>query len=114
MDIKIPGGAPEGKAVDAIEDAMESVEEAEAIAEVKPTSPQETDAITRIAEQVAASEIDRDQAVERIMEEVLNLDIVKGAPDEIRQEVLEVLGALLKTDPHLKSLAAALGSPKVD
>ncbi len=107
MDIKIPSGPPEGQAIDAVEDATKATQESaetQAASEVAPQDP-----VSQIAEQVARGEIGRDEAVDRILGEVLQADIVNAAPAEAREELGEVLRALLETDPHLKSLAAALG-----
>ncbi len=112
MDIKIPSGPPEGQAIDAVKDAAEATQESvetQAASEVVPQDP-----VSRIAEQVARGEIGRDEAVDRILGEVLQADIVKAAPAEAREELSEVLRVLLETDPHLKSLAAALGPANKD
>ena len=109
MDIKIPSGPPGGKAIDAVEDAGSAAESVAETTGVSPATPTDVDAISRIAEQVASGEITRDQAVEKILAEVIDADIIKAAPGEIAGELTEVLKALLETDPHLKSLLSTLG-----
>lgn len=109
MDIKIPTGPPGGDSVDAIKDAAEASESSSEASEVSSLSPESLDSISLIAEQVARGEIDRNEAVERILGDVMDSDMIQAAPDELKQELNEVLTSLLETDPYLKSLVAAIG-----
>ncbi|MCP4605946.1 MAG: hypothetical protein GY847_36440 [Proteobacteria bacterium] len=114
MDIKIPSGPPEGRAVDAVKDASNAIDAADETSEAKEIASVATDEVSRIAEQVARGEIGRSEAVDRILAEVLDADIVKAAPKELREELSQVLTAQLETDPHLRSLVAALGPKDSD
>ena len=108
-DIKIPSGPKPGAPVDATADIepgaagpVESV--------TSPDGATATDAVTRIAEDLAAGRIDGDQAVERIIAETMDSEMVKQAPDTLRAELAETLKNLIETDPHLRSLARGLGA----
>jgi len=68
------------------------------------------DPITRLAEALARGEITGDEAVERILEDVLSDEFLLGAPPQLAAEVREVLTAMVETSPHLSSLAASLGA----
>ncbi len=114
MDIKIPSGPPEGKAVDAVKDAADAIETTGETTQAQEAAPVATDAVSQVAELVARGEIGRDEAVEKLLAEVLDADIVKAAPAEAREELSEVLRALLETDPHLKSLSGAIGQESSD
>ena len=109
MDIKIPSGPPEGGAVNSVKDGAETVESASEPTEVSNIATESVDSISVIAEQVARGEIDADKAVEKILNDILDSDMVASGPDELKQELNEVLKSMLETDPYLKSLAAAIG-----
>ncbi len=110
MDIKIPSGPPEGRALDAVKDASDAVETTGEIAETQAAQPAgAVDDVSKIAEQVARGEIGRDEAIERLLNDTLGTEMVKAAPKELREELVEVLKAQLETDPYLKSLSAILG-----
>ena len=108
-DIKIPSGPKPGAAVDAptgVEDAVtQPAEQVEGTAGTAAADP-----MTRIAEDLAAGRIDGDQAVERIISETMDAEMVKRAPDSLRAEIAQSLQALIETDPHLRSLARGLGA----
>ena len=110
MDIKIPSGPPGGGAVDALDEAGKAVsgssgaKGASAAAEISGSDP-----VARIAEQVAAGEISRDQAVQQLLSQALDLELVKAAPKEAVAGLEEALRALIDTHPQLKSLVAFLG-----
>ena len=114
MSIKIPSGTPETKAVDSAKDAADVMETVNEAAEAQKAAPVAQDAVSKIAQQVASGEISRTEAIERLMAEALDSDIVKGAPDELKAELAEVLESMLDTSPYLKSLSAALGPPDND
>lgn len=109
-DVKIPGG-PAGKGVvDALQDAAEgAVEGASPQGEVGPVEQAAGDAVARVAEQVAAGQIGRTEAVEALLAEVLDSEPISAAPPGLREELGAALEALLETDPHLRALAARLG-----
>ena len=106
MSIKIPAGGGPG----AVTDIAGGLEKTEAAASIEAAGRTESaDAVGRIAEQVAAGEIGRDEAVDLLLEQVLDSKMVEAAPSELRAELEAVLRDLIETDPHLKSLAAAIG-----
>lgn len=111
MDIKIPSGPVQGGPADAVDRLSEEVGAAgEAAASVQEVSTStSSDAVSRIAEQVTAGNLSREEAVERIVSEVMESQIVKGAPQAVRAEILEMLEAFIATDPHLKSLISTIG-----
>jgi hypothetical protein len=110
MEIKIPSDPPGAGGVDALDEAGQSVAGSSetqgdpAAAEISGGDP-----VSRIAEQVAAVEISRDQAIEQLLSQTLDLNIVKAAPREAVAGLEEALRALIDTHPHLKSLGAFLG-----
>lgn len=83
--------------------------EVDAAAGAVPSAP--PDAVTRIAEDLAGGRITRDQAVERIIAEALDSELIRTAPGELRADVAHALEALLATDPYLQSLVRGLGNP---
>ncbi len=109
MDIKIPGGPPQGAPTDAITDAAQAAEESTESAATQSTEAAETDAIAQIADQVAAGKLAPDEAVERILGEVLNSESIQAAPPEVRAELADALRTLIETDPHLSALTSVLG-----
>lgn len=113
MTIEIPSGPPGSTPVGSAEAAGEALGAAGKAAETGGATAVGADAIARIAAEVAAGEIGRSQAVERLLAEALGSDIAARAPAAVRAELAEVLEALIETDPHLQSLAAGIG-PKTD
>jgi hypothetical protein len=71
-----------------------------------------TDAVTRIAEEVAQGRISREEAVQRIIGEALDSEVVRAAPAELRAEISAALEALVATDPTLQALVRGLGSAR--
>ena len=105
--ISSPLGTPEMKAVESA--AAAEVDEARALgAPAGAAEPAAADAVTRIAEDVAAGRLSRDEAVERIIGEALGSDLVRAAPAELRAEVAAALESLVATDPYLQSLVRGL------
>jgi PBP1b-binding outer membrane lipoprotein LpoB len=109
MDIKIPSGPPQGGAIDTVQDAPEAGSSAVETTEVSKLSSETVDSISTVAEQVARGEIDSNKAVEQILADILDSDMVNSAPKELKKELGEILKSLLETDPYLQSLAAAIG-----
>lgn len=109
MDIKIPSAPPGANAVDGVKEAAESVEGAEGVADSSQASRVDTDAISRIGERVAAGELDRGEAVRLILAEVLDSETVRALPQDLGEDLVEVLEALIETDPRLASLVSFLG-----
>ncbi len=106
MDIKIQRGVGEGAAADAVKDAASAADSA---AEIQETPVPSSDAVERIAAELASGEIGRKEAVERLIGEVLGSHMVSAAPKAVREELAEVLDALIQTNPYLRSLSAAIG-----
>ena len=113
MSIKIPSGPPQGDAIEAAKDAG-ATQGVDKTAETGTAAPIEQDAVSKIAEQVAKGEITREQALESLMAEVLDSDIVKAAPAELKEEIKEILETMLDTSPYLRSLSSALGPSDTD
>jgi len=110
MDIKIPSGPPAGQPVEAVEDPSKTAEAAGETSETQETAPVSADAVSKIAEQVAAGELSGDEAVELLLAEVLDSKMVQDAPASVKAELAEALRALVETDPYLGSLTSVLGS----
>ena len=110
MDIKIPSnvqrGSPVEQAADAVE-ASESTADASAIGDIEHV---DSSTVERIAAQIASGEIGRSEAIAELIGEILNSKMLDTAPIELREELSEVLEAMLETDPYLKSLAVAIGT----
>ena len=111
MDIKIPSGPARGGPTDAVDGMSQAVDAAgDAAASVQEIAESAgSDAVSKIAEQVLAGKLSREEAVDRIVSEVMGSEIVKEAPPGIREEIAEILDALVATDPHLKSLISNIG-----
>jgi hypothetical protein len=104
-----PVGLPESSELTGVSSGI--AERAEALDGAKGACAAEaSDPLTRIAEEIAEGRVSRDQAVERIIAETLDSEIVRAAPSEVRAEIKEMLDALVATDPHLQSLVRNLGS----
>ena len=113
-DIKIPSGSVEGQAIEAAETVRESVESTSETSEAARASGVGTDSVEQIAADVAAGRIGRPEAVERMLADVLGSEIVKSAPEALRQELESVLKTMLEDDPYLQSLAAAIGPHEIE
>ena len=109
-NIKIPSGPREVSPTQASETLEQTVESSAETAAVGAVDAAATAPLDRIAQQVAAGEIDHNEAVEQIIREVIGERLVATAPGEVAAEVEEVLRALLATDPQLKALLGALGT----
>ena len=108
MSAKIPSGPPGSAPVDDVAEAAETAGEV-----VEGRAPSEvigSDAVTRVAEELAAGRISGDEAVERVLAETLGSSMVAQAPAELRAELAAALRTLIDSDPHLRSLARALGA----
>lgn len=110
MTIKIPTGPGKTGGVETVKDVADTLESQEGVVPGGEVPQVDQDAIARIAEQVAKGQITRTEAVETIMATVMDNPAIQSVPDAIKNEIREVLQAMLETDPHLKSLIAALGS----
>jgi hypothetical protein len=109
MSIKIPSGPKEAGPIDAAEDVGESTESIGQTTDTESVSSTATDPIGHIAQKVAAGEIGRDQAIELLLAQDLDSNMVKSAPKEALGELEEVLRSALDTDPQIKSLLSFLG-----
>ena len=68
------------------------------------------DVVAKLAEELAAGRITGDEAVQRLMDDVMGMEMVVAAPESFQAEIREVLAAMLETDPHLSSLDRNLGA----
>ena len=103
-----PAGPAGTFAAEGVRDGL--VDRAELVGGAAPASgAAASDAVTRIAEDVAAGRVSRDEAIDRIIAEALDSEIVRAAPSELRAEISAALEALVATDPHLQSLVRGLG-----
>ena len=98
-------GAVETDAVGQVRDAVTQAPRSEA---PPPAQGIEPDPVEQIAKEVAAGDIGRSAAVDRIMAGVLSSPSVARCPETLRREIEDALGAMLETDPHLLSLASAI------
>lgn len=99
----------DGPTIDTAEEIRESTDAAGASAETPGIQGTAGDSVEKIAADVLAGRVGREEAVQRILADVVGSEMVRGAPDELRQELESVLNALLEDDPHLQSLLAAIG-----
>lgn len=109
MDIKIPSNVQKGSSVEQAADAIETSEAAADASAIGDVGHADSSTVERIAAQVVSGEIGRSEAIAQLVGEILDSKMLKTAPSELREELAEVLEAMLETDPYLKSLAAAIG-----
>jgi hypothetical protein len=105
MDIRIPSGPPSTPDIPAADGAAAETAAAGASGGIGAAG---ADAVQRVAEDLAAGRISRDEAVDRLLADALGGEMVQAAPAEVRAEIAEALRALVETDPHLASLVAGL------
>ena len=72
-------------------------------------APVPRDAVERIASQLIEGTLTKKEAIEQLLAQTMGTQTVQALPDDIQAEIMDVLQAMLETDPHLKSLVAALG-----
>lgn len=119
MTIKIPAEWGKRDGVEAVKDAADA-DSVGGVEEQKPTDPGEAiqgalnDPVARIASQLANGTLSKGEAIDQLLAHTMGGSSVKIVPESIKAEIEEVLRAMLETDPHLKSLVAALPQdPKV-
>ena len=112
-DFKIGPGPVKGSNVDGTEELRDSVDAAGGAEKTSDISGTGSDSVESIAADVAAGRVGREEAVQRILADVLGSKLVDGAPDELKRELESVLNALMEDDPHLQSLIAAIGPHKI-
>lgn len=113
-DIKIPSGPMGNQLIDAVKEANDTgttVQEAQSTAQAEPIA---ADPLDRIAEAVASGEISQAEAVDRILDEVMEVPMAKAVPEALRLEFEEMLRHLLKEDPYLRSLQAAIAPHEIE
>ena len=111
--ISAPLGPPEPASVEGA--AAAEVDKAEALnGPARAAESAAADAVSRIAEDMASGRITREEAVERIVGEALESDLVRAAPAEVRAEIAAALESLVATDPYLQSLVRGLASAPSD
>jgi len=105
-DMKIPSGGAGHQIADAVSEA------GDAPALTRPEEAADgagaADAVSRVAEDVAAGRISRDEAIERLLGETMSGDLVASAPEAVRADLERALRSLLETDPHLSSLVSSM------
>jgi len=106
MSIKIPTGPPGPVPTSEVSGVQTTPESAEIDAAASAGS---TDPVMEIARELAAGKISPGQAVDRLIAQTMDSDMVSGAPKNMRESLEETLRAMIETDPHLRSLAAAMG-----
>ena len=108
-DFKIPGGPKETPNVDLVGDLRDAVDTASKTTGIEASTARDVDSVEQIAADVAAGSISREEAVDRLLANVLDSAMVQSAPEALREGLKEVLETLLESDPHLGSLIAAIG-----
>jgi len=109
MEIKIPGRPAGSSEIEAVKEGAEAIEGRENVGDVGEIAPPQQDTVTRIASQLADGTLTKAEAVEQLLAHTMGSGAVQSVPEHIRSEIEDVLHAMLETDPHLKSLVAALG-----
>ncbi len=106
MSIKIPTGPPGAVPTSEVSGVQTAPESAEIDAAASAGS---TDPVMEIARELAAGKISPGQAVDRLIAQTMDSDMVSGAPENMRAALEETLRTMIETDPHLRSLAGAMG-----
>jgi len=104
-DIKIPSGPPAPREPESISETTAS----QADPEVNAVQPGAEDPVGKIAEDLAAGRIDRERAIDLMIEHTLDSRMVAAAPEGLRDELAAVLDSAIRTDPHLRALARGMG-----
>lgn len=68
--------------------------------------PAGNDPILQIAQEVVLNKMSSEDAVTRIIENVLSSDMISAAPEELRREVADMLLSAVDTDSFLQELVA--------
>ncbi|MGD9128803.1 MAG: hypothetical protein PVH19_15610 [Planctomycetia bacterium] len=113
-DIKIPSNPLESGAIDAVNDAAESVSNTTETQGTASIAGDGADSIDKIAADVAAGRIGQNEAVDRILADVMGTPMIAAAPESMRRELREMLENLLEDDPHLRSLRAAISPGEIE
>lgn len=103
MDIKIQPGKTVSKIDSPTDTAPNGIQEVVETAAADPN-----DAVTSIAMELVEGKIDTSQAVDRLIEQTMNIEIVASAPAALRTEVEQMLRSTIETDAHLISLTQKL------
>jgi hypothetical protein len=106
MSIKIPTGPSGAVPTSEISGVHTSPESKEIDATASTGS---TDPVMEIARELAAGKISPGQAVDRLIAQTMDTDMVSGAPKNMREALEKTLRTMIETDPHLRSLARAMG-----
>lgn len=110
MSIDIPGGPGRIDVTGGIGSIPDTASGSEVAAVDAAEGSRGNEAVTRIADDLAAGRIDGNQALDRLVAEVMGDELVRAAPDSVREELIEVLAAMIETDPQLAALARFLGA----
>lgn len=114
--MKISTIPPKTPALDAVDKARDSVESASHPAQIAPAQAAATaaaDPVAQIAHDVASGKIGQKEAVDRILEDVLNAPMLDAVPASVRGELENALRMLIAEDPHLMSLCAAVAPNEI-
>ena len=104
-DIKIPSGPTASKGPGTIAET----DAPEAGPDVLAVEGHGADPVTRIASRLASGKIDKERAIDLMIEHTLDSEMVAAAPEGLREELASVLDSAIRTDPHLRSLAREMG-----
>ncbi len=110
-DIKIPGSL---KDIDVIDNVSDTVEKTSRTDDVEALDTPKVDTVEQIVRDVASGAISRDQAVDRLLADVLDSSMIQSAPRALRDGLREALETLLETDPHLGALKSAIGPSEIE
>jgi hypothetical protein len=116
VKMKIPSLPPQTPAADTVETVRDSVESASSSAAAQTTeavSAAAADPTAQIAADAAAGKISRQEAVDRILADVLDSPMVDAVPDAVRADLENALRTLIAEDPHLISLCAAISPNEI-
>ena len=111
--MKISTIPPKTPALDAVDKVKDAAEATSAAAVSQTASAVASDPVAKIAAEVAAGKIGQKEAVDRILADVLDGPMLQAVPESVRNDLENALRVLIEEDPHLRSLAAAVGPTDV-
>lgn len=113
-DFKIPGGPKESPDINTISEASDAIDRPAGSDDVSAISAGEVGTVEQIAADVASGAISRDEAVDRLLANVMDSEMIRDVPEAMREGLRDALEALLESDPHLGSLVAAIGPREIE
>ena len=108
MVFKISSGPTRREALEVTEEIRQATTDIPAPEGAPGAGTASVDPSQCIANAVAAGDIGRQEAVHRIVEDVLTAPLETSTPESMRQELKDALLAMVESDPHLRALAAAI------